>query len=484
MCLLGGKYEEKLLPLLVVGVLALSGLASGGFLSENETRLLKKEKIVGFKDDSHIIDNPRVPYVKQTTDFYCGEASITMLINYYGFNASIEEILHNLGCGYSLLHFRFIPGLDRIPYAGLFIYQTLPIDKPFLASLYNLSFHDYSLTGNQSEDILWERYWTKVKELIRNDIPLLTSVDACLLTYWKNKLNITDNETHGAHAIVIVGFNDLNGTVCYNDPATALFDEEKNGTYVFEKQEIFREAVRNAHDVNYYQIWAFKKDSTSPPPSHEERFEKAHERNIKRLEGDFKAYFGVNLSDLPFYYRLLLSVCYPLGINAMKALKKDFQMGIFHRMTTVSQYSKYDPYFLYFAYDMISIEKHNVSQYLLENENISPVCKHNGLLLQEESELWKNLSLLVKELNKIGRNNSLIKTLILSRSLLNEINQIIDNIIEIENTIVNSYDSVNNEIFEGDCSIELVPLHDIQRKSLKFHLIPLQALVKNIEGRR
>jgi len=425
--------ERKAIVLAVAFILFTTSFPSvTTFSTKNNTSRYLKEI---YNDDSHIIDNPRVPYVKQTTDIYCQEASITMLINYYGFNATIEEILHNLGCGYSLFHYRFVP-VPRTPIGGLAIYPSTSFDTDFLASLYNLSFHDYSIR-NQSEEILWGRYWTKVKELIRNDIPVLTAVDACSLTYWKKffkRHNISENETHNCqHAIVIVGYNDSNGTVCYNDPAVAIFDTEENGTYIFEKKEVFREAVINAHNGSCL-IWAFKKIPGSPP-SHEERFEKAHKRNVKRLKGEFEAYFGFNLSNLPFFYRLYVFLCFRFGIDAVKTLKKDFQRGIFHRVITVTQYSKYA--FLNFSYEMIYLEKHNVSQYLLQNVNISPACKHDGLLLQNESELWKNLTLLIEELNKISRNNNLIKTLILAQPLLDEINQLIDEIIEIEDAIIN-----------------------------------------------
>ena len=434
--------KRKAIILAVAFILFITSFPSvTTFSTRNNTSGYLKEIC---NDDSHIIDNPRVPYVKQTTDIYCQEASITMLINYYGFNATIEEILHNLGCGYSLLHIRFIPGISRVPVGGLG-YASLPISLDFLASLYNLSFYDYSV-WSQPEDILWERYWTKVKKLIKDDIPVLTAVDSCSLTYWKEffkRHNISENETHNCqHAIVIVGYNDSNGTVCYNDPAVAIFDTEENGTYVFEKEEVFKEAVINAYNGSYYKIWVFKKIPDSLPPSHEERFEKAHKLNIKRLKGDFEAYYGFNLSDLPFFYRLYFSICYRLGIDATKALKKDFQRGIFHRVITVNQYSKYAS--LNFSYEMIYLEKHNVSQYLLQNVNISPVCKHDGLLLQKESELWKNITLLIKEINKISRNNSLIKTLILAKPLLDEINQLIDKIIEIEDDVINNY--VSNPI--------------------------------------
>ena len=389
-------------------------------------------------DDSHIIDDPRVPYVKQTTKVYCVEASVTMLINYYGFNATIEEILHDLGCGYSLACYRFIPSVSRVPFGGLVIYSSTPSDMSFLAGLFNLSFHDYSVR-NQSEDILWEMYWTKVKKLIRNDIPVLTAVDARFLTYWKEffkRHNISENETlSGSHAIVIVGYNDSNGTVCYNDPGVGVVDTEENGTYIFEKQEIFKKAVMNWRNESC-KIWVFQKTSGFSPPSHMERFEKAHKRNIRRMKGEFEAYFGFNISDLPFLYRVFSTLCLRFGINAIETLEKNFKKSVFHRLITVNQYSKPDFEFLIPTYELIYMEKHNVSQYLLENKGISPVCEHDGLLLENESRLWEKIYVQVKELNEIGRNNSLLKTLVLTWPLLDEISRAIDEIIEIENMII------------------------------------------------
>ena len=261
--------------------------------------------------DSNIIDNPRVPYIGQTTDWYCGQAAMTMLINYHGFNASLEEVLHNLGYGYSFACNKFIPPLERIPYGGYSF-----INRDFLAGLYNLSYRDYSVFGNQSSDVLWGKYWTRVKEFIANDIPVQTSVDIYSLPYWRNKLNITDNDTHGGHAIVLVGYNESNGTVCYNDPATALLNEEKNGTYVFIQRDVFAGAVRYAQGGNLYVIYVFEKKSTSPPPSHAERFVKAHNQNIQRLAGVSDIFFGLNISELPPLYRVLLSFVFPVGVQA------------------------------------------------------------------------------------------------------------------------------------------------------------------------
>ena len=391
-----------------------------------------------YNDDSHIIKNPRVPYVGQNNDSFCVFASIAMLIGYHGFNTTLQEILHHSGFGYSQLYYG-ISILSRIPMGGSGVGQ-MSFNMEFLAQLYNLSFHDYTITGNQSPDILWDRYWSRVKNLILTDTPIETSVDPLSLPYYRNKFNITDNETYGGHAIVLVGFNESNETVCYNDPGTAIFNEEKNGTYTFVEYEIFREAVENTGGQKYH-IWTFENNSNSQPSSEKERFETAHEQNLRRLRGDLEVYYGYDVepSDLPFPYNLLFTYCYFHGVNASKALKRDLQPGLIHRITTVNIYKNYNknmdlPVDIF--YDSIYIEKHNVSRYLLDNNHLSPVCTHDGVLLQEESHLWRNLSLLVQELNRISENNGLIKTLILSGDLLNEMTIVLEDIIDIEETII------------------------------------------------
>jgi len=380
----------------------------------------------------HLIDTPRVPYVGQTLDGYCGQACMAMLIDHCGYNASLGEILHNLGYGYSLGYNRILPPYTRVPYSGFFF-----VDEQFLAGLYNLTYHDYTVYGNQSGQLLWEQYWTRVKELVSNDIPVQTRVDIYSLPYWRQKLNVTDNETHGGHAIVIVGFNESNGTVCYNDPATALLGEQQNGTYVFENISTLATAVKHAQTSGVYAMYCYEKSASFVPSEHQERFEKAHRQNMGRLQGEGYLIWGTNISGLPPVYRVMLSLLFPLGMQAVKAIETDLHAGFAHRWMTVSRYSQYEPTVLSTLYEMVSTDKYNVSQYLLKNSHISPACQHDGALLLQESRLWQNLSVLVQEIAAVGSNHSLVKTMLLLTPVLKEINQVIDDILVIEKKLLN-----------------------------------------------
>lgn len=84
----------------------------------------------------------------------------------------------------------------------------------------------------------------------------------------------------------------------------------------------------------------------------------------------------------------------------------------------------------------LHFEKHNASEFLLENDNLSSICEYVGQLLQQESESWKNVTNLVLQVNEISNNNTFLKTWILSFPILKEIIKELDIIISIENKII------------------------------------------------
>ena len=157
-----------------------------------------------------------------------------MLINYYGVNTTIEEVLHSSGIGYSFAYIRFLT--TRNPMAGAGVCQ-FPLNTLSTLSLYGLktdpkSYLDPYIKGsNAISDENWENYWSNVKGHIAEDAPILTSVDPFSIPYYREKLNITNTETHGGHAIIVIGYNESNQTVCYNDPGPGIWDEEENGSY-------------------------------------------------------------------------------------------------------------------------------------------------------------------------------------------------------------------------------------------------------------
>ena len=93
-------------------------------------------------------------------------------------------------------------------------------------------------------------------------------------------------------------------------------------------------------------------------------------------------------------------------------------------------------------YDKIAIEKFNASQYLndlkesISDEKIISICEHNAILLQKESNCWKKLSNLTGEFLNLIQNNSFIKSLVLSKSITNNMIREINKIKSIEKSII------------------------------------------------
>ncbi|MEA3458384.1 MAG: C39 family peptidase [Candidatus Thermoplasmatota archaeon] len=401
---------------------------------------LDGELLIKYNDGGHVIENPMVPYVGQGNDSYCMHASTTMQIKYLGFNISLPEILHDLGHGYLHVYFRFLPPF-RTPFGGSGL-STAIFNMELLTDAYNLTFNDDSFYRDNTNISLWDTYYTKVKAYIRKDIPIQTHLDPYRLTFWNERFNFS-NDTVGGHAVVIVGYNDSNNSICYNDPSAAIFNESENGTYIWERNEIFKKAVESGGLV--YRIWTFEKPSSFIMPTRIERFQKFHEYNIKRLKGDLEYIVGIDIdfSQLPLKYRLILYFYYNVlvvsGVNATKTLKQSLQRGIIHRVLTVYFYETTEdtfglPTHLFFGSVFQDVE--NVSHYLLKYQYLSPDFEHDGLLLQKESMLWWNLTICVQELGIIYSDNNLIKTLFLSKDILDEMVDIVDEIIEIQNKII------------------------------------------------
>ena len=368
-----------------ISVIALSLILFSSFvysaIATSRNIELDRELLNNFNDGSHVIKNPIVPYVGQGNDSYCMYASTTMQIKYFGFNITLPEILHDFGHGYLHLYSRFLPP-SRMPFGGSGL-STANFNMELLADGYNLTFNDDSLYRDNTNITLWEEYYTKVKAYISKDIPVQTHLDPYRLTFWNDRFNFS-NETTGGHAVVIVGYNDSNNTICYNDPSAALFNESENGTYIWERNEVFKKAVESGGLV--YRIWTFEKPSSFNMPTRLERFQKFHEYNIKRLKGDLEYIYGLDIdfSQLPLKYRLLLYFYYEIlfvsGVNATKTLKQSMQKGVIHRVLTVYFYKTTEETFglpTYIFFESVFQDVENVSQYLLEYQYLSPVFAYD-----------------------------------------------------------------------------------------------------------
>jgi len=381
-------------------------------------------------ETSHIIRDPSVPYVGQTTSFYCAYAVYTMIVQYYGYNASLHEILHHAGVGYGLSYCRFLNNIFFATYTPARIINSgnqlglILSNRGFLLNLYNLSYN-YIIIPEQSPESRWHEYWMTIKETIQNDIPVKVTVDPYSLPYLREIWNISDNSIHGDHTILLVGYNESNQTVCYNDPAAAFWDEAINGTYTFIDIEVFRGAMVNCTGLQYMlEIIKLQDDFT--PTSAEYRFEIAYERNIRKMMGVHSAYS----SDFQHPYMTFR------GINAVKIFKRDMQIGLTYRLLTFCQLININYTELEYLFSKIIIEKHNASEYFLEHKLISLNYTYVGLLLQQESNCWNNVTNLILQVNEIGRNNSFFKTWFLTNQIIKDIIQGLNQIISIEEEII------------------------------------------------
>lgn len=389
------------------------------------------------ENEQHIING--VPYVTQRA-FYCHFASLTMIFQYYGINTTQDEVSHHSGVGYSTANRPKI--IDRPFIFPPYKFQCWcgfevshgDADLKFLANLYGLSYKCFRTKSSTD-------YWQIVKHYLKKDVPILTYIDASVIPFY----NISDNIINGlifGHAIVLVGFNENNGTVCYNNPGAG----PENGTYVFLDLNLFLKGVRrvclpNNHFKICNTIRIF--ENISDPLPKDIAYKQVHQRNIERMKGNIYAYDQ----------KLIRENFHKTGIEAIESLMADFRPTnfLFNFIPKIPIYKGVDlivtfllkksynfPFIdMIFSFHYLSREKHIISQYLLENKNISPICNHDAILLDMESKYWENLTLLTEELNKTVKNNSrLMKIFLLAKPILDEMVDTIDHIMFIERVII------------------------------------------------
>lgn len=403
---------------------------------------------LSFEDNSslgeHVIED--VPYFEQITDFYCAYASYEMVFKYHGINVSQIKILHDAGGGYSLA---YDPALKRIIKTQIypsykFYFQDSHVvgqgtdNLVFFASLYGCNLENNIPREKPNHVKSWINFWVKLKNCIDKDLPVFCGVDsnAWPLTMKLYDIPVTPLFFKGGHSIVIVGYNEKNRTVCFNDPAAGLFNVSEQGTYGWVPIKDFRKAVRRVSwDLwNYSGYESVVIEKISDPLSADEMFKLAHERNIERMKGNISAY------DRDFIARNFNT----FGINGLKQLKQDFK-NIFWMRIPFYRFSNkisWVPFDMIGCYDTVSAIKHDVSGYLnetaknLENETLIKNCNHDSKLMENESIKFKELSNLTTNLKQVLLNNNIFKSLKESKPIIEDICNKIDEIILIEEAII------------------------------------------------
>jgi hypothetical protein len=221
-----------------------------------------------------------------------------MILKYYGLNTELNEVLFNSGVGYSLIYSH--PSLNRFLLSCIAT-SNWESDREFLAKIYGLSYKQENFYNKSSSgEVLWSKYWKTVKNNLANQTPVLAIVDPIYLKSIrdciKTKLNISDNiidkipeffwnfvPCFRNHMIVIIGFNEDNNTICFNDPSTELFGFPNFGKYVWMNLTDFKNSMifLSKNQPFYSFFYGIFEKSSEMPLNEEERFILSHQRNIE-----------------------------------------------------------------------------------------------------------------------------------------------------------------------------------------------------------
>lgn len=429
---------------------------------------LKDESNCIYKNSS-LIEN--FPYVSQETNFYCTYACPTMVIKYYGIETSLYEVLFNSGVGYSLIYSH--PNLKRF-FLSCIATSNWKSDRNFLAEIYGLEYIEnrfYNKTKNENEN--WENYWSDIKKNILNQTPVITISDPIFLSSIRNciktELNISDDLVGKIpdllwnffpcfmnHMIVIIGFNENNNTICYNDPSAEVFGYPDFGKYSWMNITDFRYAMRLlSQNQPYYSYFTGVFHNTSHNSLKiMDRFILAYNRNIQRMRGNISHYDN---------YITEIWKCNNLGINGLNKFIKD--NNNFGKINTINSYRLISTFYLfsisykfYYLFDMffpdllnlddynsqmnycyqLSIEKKDISNFLIDlqltynDSNISEICNYNSNILKLESENYSKLATNFSEF--------LGKGLFIKNSdafvILDNMEKIVHNLIYLENKLL------------------------------------------------
>ena len=446
------KKFNKFTPIFILIIILVIPIISDMFISTEASMKNSSFSSSGILDN-YVIEG--VPYVSQETNIFCAYAGYTMLLNYQAdVNTTLDEVLYLAGIGYSLLY--PIPSEDSLPMIASLLCQS----EDYITSYFGYTTETWKADSiNLSLDVCWNEYWSRVKENISTNNPLITTVNPFRLSSLRNLVDfkipewLIDIFPHSGHAIVLVGYNESNQTICYMDPVAGYFGHPELGTYAWMDQKIFRKSLEDINKTIGFPFRITKiKKLGSIDLSKQERFEKAHKINIQRLKGNNSAYIE---NDLKILSKIFGFSDYKLGINATKIFNKNFDKGVNNRIKTIQVFKKlgkfglkYDftvyilPIFLKIVdlpsyanekfsqtkFDKIAIEKNYTANFLMKNSYVGEAS-----LFKIESQNWKTLSEYYNVFMKKGVFLSYPRAL----ALINKMHNTLDSIMEIESKIIN-----------------------------------------------
>jgi hypothetical protein len=416
-----------------------------------------------------------VPCISTETGNDCEMASYAMIYQYLGFNYSYHDLFYLCGAGYSIATqpkntgYRWESGFRKFSN-----YPDTPMPmKPFISPGYEVSHwkndfkflseifgYDYNLTywtEITDEDASWQEYWNRVKNYINQDMPVWAAVDGCCIPWWREHMPIAEMFYQkgipgpNAHIIVLVGYNESNNSVCYNDMCDAniakygyeyVGDPNATGEYLWMSKDALKEATctkdkNNQGSPYHFPIYAvtlvFEENLSKIPLSKKDAFELAHIRNLKKMEGYNPEVYDIEYLD--FHHEN------GFGLEGIKQLKKDlnpFRMRLIFRFWKIlglfapsisESFSSTLTNGLYY----VAKDKEFASDSLLENKGLYDFCEYDGNLLKNESKKWFELKDIYENCTILLKNGESIYKIIIKTKLMNKI---LDEIIEIEEKLI------------------------------------------------
>lgn len=178
---------------------------------------------------------PSQEYVWQEMNGFCAWAATTMAMQYAGVDLTMYDVFAASTIGFSFAYFRFDDTL--LIYPGALYAQVEPTQ--FLAGLYGVNYTLYvgnTIPALEQNVQVWESDGiqvgvldgqTEAFNLMRHTIdqgyPLLISVDPAWLPAYDYDFLREEGLTGGGHGILIVGYNDTEGSATILDPGVGSF---------------------------------------------------------------------------------------------------------------------------------------------------------------------------------------------------------------------------------------------------------------------
>lgn len=179
-----------------------------------------------------------VPFVWQEINGFCNWAATSSALQYIGVDLDLAAVFAATTVGFSYAYYKYNDSL--LTYPGVIYKQVEPTQ--FLSELYGVNYTVYvgeNLPGGDHAQQLWENEGINVGRisgqtdalaLMRNTIdqgyPLLVSVDPMWLPTADYDYLRERGLSGGGHAILIVGYNNTEGTATIIDPGVGSFGDQ------------------------------------------------------------------------------------------------------------------------------------------------------------------------------------------------------------------------------------------------------------------